>query len=31
MEEGDEERKVEKALIEYYGLVPPAKTVVITY
>jgi hypothetical protein len=30
MVEGDEGRKVEKALIEYYGLVPPAKTVVIS-
>jgi hypothetical protein len=30
MEEGDEGRKIEKALIEYYGLVPPAKTVIIS-
>jgi hypothetical protein len=29
MKEGDEGRKIEKALIEYFGLVPPANTVVI--
>jgi hypothetical protein len=30
MAEGDEGRKIEKALIEYYGLKPPANTVVIS-
>jgi len=30
MKEGDEGRKIEKALIEYYGLKPPAKTVIIS-
>jgi hypothetical protein len=30
MEEGVEDRKIEKALVEYYGLKPPAKTVIIS-
>ena len=30
MVEGDEGRKIVKALIEYYGLMPPANTVVIS-
>jgi len=30
MKEGDEGRKIEKALIGYYGLKPPAKTVIIS-
>ena len=30
MKEGDGGRKIEKTLIEYYGLVPPANTVVIS-
>jgi len=31
MKEGDEGRKIEKALIEYYKLQPPAKTVIISF
>ena len=30
MEEGDEGRKVEKTLIEYFRLKPPPKTVIIS-
>jgi len=30
MKEGDEGQKIEKGLIEYYGLKPPAKTIIIS-